>query len=74
MDDQQLGQLMERVAAIKENTDKIPAALTTLAIHDLQLKSLVPMVKQHEKMSQRAMMLATLISTAIVIATEVFRR
>ncbi len=74
MDDQQLGELIGTVRAIKENTDKLPAALTTLAIHDVQLKAIIPMVKQHEKMSQRALMLATLISTGIVVAAEVFRK
>ena len=74
MDDQQLGELIGTVRAIKENTDKLPDALTLLAVHDVQLKTLIPLVRTHEKITQRALMLAVVVSTAVTVLSEMYHR
>ena len=62
MDAKQEGALLQQVADIKTNTDKIPDMTTMLALHDQQIKDILPLVKSHEAMSQRALTLAGICS------------
>ena len=54
MDDQQLGELIGTVRAIKENTDRIPQLAIALAVHERRITDMEPLVASHEKTSQRA--------------------
>jgi hypothetical protein len=49
MDDQAFGELIGKVNAIKENTDKIPDMATSIALHDAALKWMTPLIVRHEK-------------------------
>lgn len=63
IDEVQFGELIGKVNSIKENTDKIPHLTTKLAEHELRLNSLEPLVKNHEKLGQRAIAVSALFGT-----------
>lgn len=54
MDDKQIGELIGKVNAIKENTDKIPDMAAMLAVHDSKINDMKPKVEAHESSIQRA--------------------
>ena len=72
MDEQAFGELIGTVKAIKENTDKIPAAMTSIAIHEVQIQAIIPLVRAHEKIAQRALIVCGIFSSAAVIASRMF--
>lgn len=69
MDDQQLGELIGTVRAIKENTDKIPDMATTLALHEVRISKLEPKVEDHEKMAQRSIGVSAIFGALAGIVT-----
>lgn len=54
MDDKQIGELIGKVNAIKENTDKIPDMASMLAVHESKISQMLPKVDAHESSIQRA--------------------
>ncbi len=60
MDEQQLGELIGTVRAIKENTDRIPQLAVAVALHEKRLSDLEPKVEAHERTTQRAFGIAAI--------------
>ena len=55
MDDQQLGELIGTIKAIKENTDKIPDLAIAVAIHESKINIMMPKVENSEINMRRAL-------------------
>ncbi len=68
MDDQQLGELIGTVRAIKENTDKIPQLAISVALHEARISDMEPKVEQHETNVRRALV-ACCVSLAGIVAS-----
>lgn len=73
MDERQLGELIGKVNAIKENTDRIPNMATSLALHDARLSALEPKVERHETMTQRAIGISAIFGILAGVLTSIFR-
>lgn len=73
MNDKQLGELIGKVNAIKENTDKIPAMAISVALHEARLNTMEPKVERHETVAQRAMALSAVLGIAASIAVSMVR-
>ncbi len=73
MDEQQLGELIGTVRAIKENTDKIPQLAIAVAIHEEKIKDMEPKVERHETTSQRALAAASISGVLAGIMASIYR-
>lgn len=72
MNDKELGELIGKVNAIKENTDKIPNMAIAVALHEGRINEMQPKVERHETVAQRALALCALMGiTAGIIATMI---
>lgn len=65
MNERQLGELIGKVNAIKENTDKIPSMAISVALHEGRLNVMEPKVNSHEATAQRAMGLSAAIGIIV---------
>ncbi len=73
MDEQQLGELIGTVRAIKENTDKIPNLLVDSALHASRIAAMEPKVDAHETMAQRAFGVAVVTGAIAGFCSSLFR-
>lgn len=71
MNEQQLGELIGKVNAIKENTDRIPDISISIALHEQRLSALEPVVKNHETSVRRVLVACCM--GLIGVVTSLFR-
>lgn len=73
MDEQQLGELIGTVRAIKENTDKIPQLALSVALHESRISNMEPKVEQHERTTQRAFGISAVCGIMASMVVSFFR-